>query len=63
MQKEHAAIDMQNALEKVGTEVMVGTSGGRETPVMKVLMVWMENRIIMESQGHLEKKDMGEIGA
>lgn len=54
---------MQNALEKVGTEVMVGTSGGRETPVMKVLMVWMENRIIMESQGHLEKKDMGEIGA
>lgn len=29
LQKEHAAIDMQNALEKVGTEVMVGTSGGR----------------------------------
>lgn len=31
--------------------------------VRTVLMAWMENRVIMESQGHLEKKEIGEIGA
>lgn len=29
----------------------------------KVLMAWMENRVIVESLGHLEKKEIGEIGA
>lgn len=31
--------------------------------VRMALMAWMENRVIMASQDHLEKKETGEIGA
>ncbi|XP_072802036.1 uncharacterized protein [Vicugna pacos] len=35
----------------------------RAALVRRVLTAWMENRVIVESQGHLEKKETGEIGA
>ncbi|EPY74448.1 collagen alpha-4(VI) chain-like protein [Camelus ferus] len=41
-------------------------AGAGEDPraalVRRVLTAWMENRVIVESQGHLEKKETGEIG-